>query len=441
LPAYTPFMIDINDLRQRPDTYQMAANHKNIKISIDRFLELDRKRSELLQAVEDMRATKNAASKKIPQMQGEEKAALIAEMKTLGDDLKVQEEELTTVETEWNGLLLRMPGIPLDRVPVGKDDSENVELRTWGTIPTFDFEAKDHVTLGETLDIIDIPRGVKVAGSRFYFLKGDGARLEMAVLQFTIDSLVKKGYTLFTPPVLANWEAMMGTSYFPGGEEQAYAAGVRPEKNAQIEADDLYLIGTSEVAVTSYHSDEVLQLADLPKRYAGFSNCFRREAGTYGKDTRGLYRIHQFQKVEQVILCENNPEVSEKMHAEILGNAEFILQSLKLPYRVVDVCSGDMGQGQIYKNDIETWMPSREKYGETHSCSTFHEFQSRRLNIKYEDVDGSKKFVHTLNNTCIASPRILIPILEIYQQKDGSVIIPDVLRPYMGGQEIIEPKY
>lgn len=434
-------MIDVHDLRARPDAYQVAANSKNIKISIDRFLELDRKRSELLQTVEDMRATKNAASKKIPDMQGDEKAALIAEMKTLGDELKTQEEELNTVETEWNGLLLRMPGIPLERVPLGKDDSENVELRTHGTIPSFDFEEKDHVTLGEMLDIIDIPRGVKVAGSRFYFLKGDGARLEMAVLQFTIDSLVKKGYTLFTPPVLANWEAMMGTSYFPGGEEQAYAAGVRPEKTAQIEADDLYLIGTSEVAVTSYHSDEVLSLADLPKRYAGVSNCFRREAGTYGKDTRGLYRIHQFQKVEQVILCENNPEASEKMHAEILGNAEHVLQSLKLPYRVVDVCTGDMGQGQIYKNDIETWMPSRGKYGETHSCSTFHEFQSRRLNIKYEDVDGSKKFVHTLNNTCIASPRILIPILEIYQQKDGSVVIPEVLRPYMGGQEIIEPKY
>lgn len=221
----------------------------------------------------------------------------------------------------------------------------------------------------------------------------------------------------------------------------AYAVGVRKDLSEPIESDDLYLIGTSEVAVTSYHQGEVLKLSDLPKRYAGYSNCFRREAGTYGKDTHGLYRIHQFQKVEQVILCENNPEVSEKMHAEILGNAESVLQALKLPYRVVDVCTGDMGQGQIYKNDIETWMPSRGKYGETHSCSTFHEFQSRRLNIKYEDVDGSKKFVHTLNNTCIASPRILIPILEIYQQKDGSIAVPDVLQPYMGGQKVIKPKY
>ncbi len=434
-------MIDLADLRARPDAYQIAANQKNIKISVDAFLSLDEKRRALVTEVEDMRATKNAASKKIPEMKGDEKAALIAEMKTLGDTLKGKEQELDEIEKEWMNLQLRMPGIPLPQVPVGKDDSENVEIRKVGEPTTFDFEFKDHVALGELLDIIDIPRGVEIAGSRSYFLKGDGARLELAVMMFTIDMLVKRGYTLFTPPVFANWNAMMGTSYFPGGEEMAYAVGVRKDLSEPIESDDLYLIGTSEVAVTSYHQGEVLKLSDLPKRYAGYSNCFRREAGTYGKDTHGLYRIHQFQKVEQVILCENSPEVSEKMHAEILGNAEAVLQALKLPYRVVDVCTGDMGQGQIYKNDIETWMPSRGKYGETHSCSTFHEFQSRRLNIKYEDVDGTKKFVHTLNNTCIASPRILIPILEIYQQKDGSVEIPEVLRPYMGGQEVIKPKY
>ncbi len=434
-------MIDLNDLRARPDAYQVAANQKNIKLSVDAFLALDDKRRALVTEVEDMRATKNAASKQIPTMQGDEKAKLIADMKALGDTLKVKEDELNTLEKEWMNLQLRMPGIPLPQVPVGKDDSENVEIRTVGEITKFDFEPKDHVALGELCDIIDIPRGVEIAGSRSYFLKGDGARLELAVLQYTIDMLVKRGFTLFTPPVFANWNAMMGTSYFPGGEEMAYAVGVRKDVDQPIESDDLYLIGTSEVAVTSYHQGEVLKLADLPKRYAGFSNCFRREAGTYGKDTHGLYRIHQFQKVEQVILCENSPEASEKMHAEILANAEAVLQGLKLPYRVVDVCTGDMGQGQIYKNDIETWMPSRGKYGETHSCSTFHEFQSRRLNIKYEDVDGSKKFVHTLNNTCIASPRILIPILEIYQQKDGSVEIPEVLRPYMGGQDVIKPKY
>ncbi len=431
-------MIDLQDLRTRPDAYADAAAKKRIKIDMPAFLKLDEERRMLITQIDDMRAKKNVVSKDIPQMQGEAKAAAIAEMKEVGDRMKESEEALVAIEKEWNAIYLLMPGIPLPQVPVGKDDSENVEKRTWGTIPTFDFEFKDHVTLATDLDILDIPRAVKMAGSRSYFLKGDGARLELAVLMFTLDSLAKKGYTAFLPPLMVNYEAMMGTSYFPGGEEQAYAIGVVPTKDGQIESDGAWLIGTSEVAVTSYHSGETLKESELPKRYCGISNCFRREAGTYGKDTHGLYRIHQFQKVEQVILCKNDPAESEKMHVEILQNAEDVLQALKLPYRVVDVCTGDMGRGQIYKNDIETWMPSRKSYGETHSCSTFHEFQSRRLNIKYEAADGTKKFVHTLNNTCIASPRILIPILEMYQNADGSVTIPEVLRPYMGGKERIE---
>lgn len=445
---YAMCMIDLDDLRSRPDAYQTAAKNKGMNVSIADFLALDNKRRELVPQVEDMRAKKNEVSKQVPQLQGDEKEKAIAEMKELNETLKAKEEELSAVEKDWKSKQLLLPGIPLDNVPVGKDDTENVEIKTWGTPTTFDFEPKDHVQLGEELDIIDIPRGVKIGGSRFYFLKGDGARLELAVLMFTLDHLVKKGFTAFTPPLLANYDAMMGTSYFPGGEEQAYAVGVdrHPELDAaegeekQIESDNLYLIGTSEVAVASYHSGEVFKIDELPKRYCGISNCFRREAGTYGKDTHGLYRIHQFQKVEQVILCEADDEVSAQMHQEILNNAEEVMQALELPYRVVDVCTGDMGQGQVYKNDIETWMPSRESYGETHSCSTFHAFQARRLNTKYETADGKKEFVHTLNNTCVASPRVLIPILEIYQNSDGSVTIPEVLRPYMGGQEKIEKK-
>jgi seryl-tRNA synthetase len=435
-------MIDLQDLRARPEVYQDAATKKRIKVDVLAFLKLDEERRELIKHADEMRANKNAVSKAVPQMSGAEKEKAIADMKDVGEKLKTAEEKLETIEKEWNRTLLLMPGIPLDKVPVGKDDSENMEVRTWGdpSAPlgmTPPQKMKDHVTLATDLDILDIPRAVKMAGSRSYFLKGDGARLELAVLMFTLDSLAKKGYTAFLPPLMVNYDAMMGTSYFPGGEEQAYAIGVVPTEGAPIESDDVWLIGTSEVAVTSYHSGETLKESDLPKRYCGISNCFRREAGTYGKDTHGLYRIHQFQKVEQVILCKNDPLESEKMHKEILQNAEDILQALKLPYRVVDVCTGDMGRGQIYKNDIETWMPSRESYGETHSCSTFHEFQSRRLNIKYEDSDGTKKFVHTLNNTCIASPRILIPILEMYQNADGSVTVPEVLRPYMGGKDVI----
>lgn len=438
--SYDQRMIDLQDLRARPEAYQEAATKKRIAIDVLAFLKLDEERREIQQHVDAMRSERNSVSKAVPAMKGPEKEKTIAEMKILGEKLKAKEEKQKEIEAEWNKTLLLMPSIPLDRVPVGKDDTENVELRTNGTIRTFDFDFKDHMALGEALDIIDIPRGVKIAGSRSYFLKGDGARLELAVLQFTIDSLVKKNFTLMTPPVMANYDAMMGTSYFPGGEEQAYAIGAQQEQGGPVESDGLWMVGTSEVSVASYHSGEQLDLAALPKKYAGFSNCFRREAGTYGKDAQGLYRIHQFQKVEQVVLCENDPDVSAAIHAELLRNAEDVLQALELPYRVVDVCTGDMGRGQVYKNDIETWMPSRNAYGETHSCSTFYDFQARRLNITYKDRDGKKQFVHTLNNTCIASPRILIPLLELYQNKDGSVTIPAVLRPYMAGQEKIEKR-
>ena len=430
-------MIDLEDLRKRPKTYEDAARNKQTGFDVHTFLKLDEEHRQMLKDVEDMRAQKNDISKRVPTMEGSAKKKLIAEMRAFSDQLKAKEEALAVVERHWDWMQLRIPAIPLPQVPVGKDESDNKEIRTWGKIPKFSFDPLDHIALGTLLDIIDIPRGVKIAGSRSYFLKGNGVRLELAVLMYTLDTLIRKGFTPFTPPVLANWEAMMGTSYFPGGEEMAYAVGVQRDKSGPIEPDNLYLVGTSEVSVASYHTDETLKFSDLPKRYCGISNCFRREAGTYGKDSHGLYRIHQFQKIEQVILCEADPEISMQMHKEILTNAEDVLQALKLPYRVVDVCTGDMGHGQIYKNDIETWMPSRKAYGETHSCSSFYDFQARRLRIKYETEEGKKKFVYTLNNTCIASPRILIPILEIYQNKDGTVTIPEVLRPYMANQEKI----
>lgn len=434
-------MIDLQDLRARPEAYQTAADNKNIKVNVAHFLGLDEKRRSLTQVVDEMRAQKNSVSKQVPTLTGDEKAKVIADMKVLSEELKGKEDELTTLEVEWNTMLLQMPTIPHASVPIGKDDKGNVEARKQGEVPSFDFPIKDHQELGELLDIIDVPRGVKIAGSRSYFLKGDGARLHMAVLRFATDHLVKKGWTLFTPPLMASWECLMGTGFFPGAEEQTYSVGAQQVRGGSVEADDLYLIGTAEISVCSYHKDEVLHLADLPTRYAGISNCFRREAGTYGKDARGLYRLHQFEKVEQVVLCEANEEKAMAMFEEIRTNAEEILQALKLPYRILNVCTGDMGRGKVFMQDIETWMPSREAYGETHSCSYLGEFQSRRLNIKYEDVDGSKKYVHTLNNTAIASPRILIPLLEIYQNKDGSVTVPEVLRPYMAGKEVIEPKY
>jgi len=432
-----PPMIDLDDLRARPDVYQKAINDKDLKVSVKDFLKLDEKRRKELQRVEEMRSEKNSVSKKIPTMKGKKKETALKEMKKLSEELKKREEELKSVEEDWNKMQLELPSIPLDTVPVGKDEKSNVEVKTWGDKPTFDFKPKDHVTLGEALDILDIERGVKIAGARSYVLKGDGARLEMAVLQFALDKLREKGWTQFTPPYMANWECLMGTGFFPGAEEQTYAVGAEEERGAPIKGDDLYLIGTSEVSVASYHKDEVLKEKDLPTRYFGYSPCFRREAGTYGKDTKGLYRVHQFQKIEQVVLCKADQEEGLKMFEEIRNNAEEVMQALKLPYRVVDVCTGDMGKGKVFMQDIETWMPSRDSYGETHSCSYLGDFQARRLNIKYETGGGDRKFVHTLNNTCIASPRILIPILEIYQNEDGSVTVPEVLRGYMGGQEQI----
>lgn len=421
-------MIDLDDLRKRPKVYAKAAKEKGIDVSIDAFLKIDTRRRELVSHVEEERAKKNSVSKRIPTMKGKEKETALAEMKSLSEHLKEQEEELQKMEIAWREMQLLLPALPLGRVPLGKDEKGNVEVKRWGKAGRQGDTVRDHVAIGEALDILDIPRGVKVAGARSYFLKGDGARLELALLQFTVDHLLKKKWTLFTPPLMATGECLTGTGFFPGTEEQTYAVD-----------NNLYLIGTSEVSICSYHKDEVLALKDLPKRYCGFSACFRREAGTYGKDTKGLYRVHQFQKVEQVVLCEANEDKAMALFEEIRTNSEQILMALQLPYRVMDICTGDMGRGKVFMQDIETWMPSRKAYGETHSCSYLGDFQARRLNIKYAASNGEKKFVYTLNNTCIASPRILIPLLEIYQNKDGTVTIPTVLRPYMGGQERMIP--
>lgn len=433
-------MLDPKYILENSEAVRETARKKNINYDIDRFIELDKKRRTLIQEIDSFRAEKNAANQKMQSASTEEKKRIIEEMRAKGEKDKEAENLLKEVESEWKKLLLLAPGQISPQTPEGKDDTQNAELYKVGELPKFDFPIKDHVELGNMLDIIDMERGAKVAGSRAYFLKGDAALLELAILNYTLQKLISKGYTAFLPPLMVNEEAMIGTGYFPGGEEQAYALGVKRADEENMESDKKFLIGTSEVPVASYHGDEILNEEELPKLYAGYSYCFRREAGTYGKDTHGLYRIHQFQKIEQVAICKNDMEESGRIHEMLLKNAEEVLQDLKLPYRVVAVCSGDMGQGQYYKNDIETWMPSRNSYGETHSCSTFLDFQSRRLNLRYKDKEGKIQFCHTLNNTCVASPRILIPILEIYQNKDGSITIPEVLRPYMGGKsKIVQP--
>lgn len=422
-------MIDLVHLREHPELYQEACRKKRVSFDIQAFLELDREYRARKGEFENLRARQNAFSKELPKLSGAEKEAKLAGMKELAAKLKDETDALRQLEEKWTAQQLRIPSIPLEAAPEGDNDTQNVERKRWGTIPSFKFKHRDHVELGKHLDILDIERGVKIAGARNYFLKGDGARLQHAVLSLAMDVLHKKNYVLMEPPHIVKYEAMMGTGYFPGGEEQAYHLDERDK--------DHYLIGTSEVSVCSYHCDEILDEAELPKLYGGYSPCYRREAGTYGKDTQGIYRIHQFYKVEQVAICKADSAESARIHSELLANAEELMQTLELPYRVVDVCTGDMGLGQVYKNDIEAWMPSRNGYGETHSCSSFHDFQARRSGIRYKGADGKNRFCHTLNNTLIASPRILIPLLEINQHEDGSVAIPKALRPYMGGQESI----
>ncbi|MEZ4743763.1 MAG: serine--tRNA ligase [Bdellovibrionota bacterium] len=341
-------------------------------------------------------------------------------METLTLQIKRDKQELQQ-------LLLLVPQPAREDVPIGKDDNDNLEIKCWGEKPNFDFKTLDHIELGEKHCLMDFKRGVKLSGSRSYVLTGDGALLEQALLRLTYDLLVEKGYKPMSVPVLVLESAMEGTGYFPLGRDQAYCV---PE-------DKMALVGTSEVPLCSFHSDEILQEAELPLKLLAQSTCFRREAGTYGKDTKGLYRVHQFQKIEQVILAPADKNISEQLHNELLSNAEEILQLLELPYRVVYVCTGDLGQGQVRKHDIETWMPSRKAYGETHSCSTFYDFQARRLGIRYKDTSNQKYLAYTLNNTAIACPRILIPLLENHQTKDGRIRIPKALQPYMYGREFI----
>lgn len=422
-------MIDIKNLRTNPDLYRKAAADKKFSVDIDRLLELDDQLRSVKIKQEELQSERNALSKKIGKASPEERDQLKAKVAEFKPDLERLTQEVRSLDEELQEILLFVPEPPAEDVPVGKDDSENVLLRTVGTKPEFDFKPKDHVEIGKGLDIIDIERGVKIAGSRSYILKGAGCELEHALLSFAFSKLVAKGYTPMSVPVLVTEDAMVGTGYFPLGRDQAYF----------VEKDKMSLIGTSEVPLVSYHSDEIIDGDALPIRYVAQSSCFRREAGTYGKDTHGLYRVHQFQKIEQVVLAPADQGLSEQLHDELLGNAEEIMNDLELPYQVVYVCTGDLGQGQRRKHDIEAYMPSRDSYGETHSCSTFHDYQSRRLKIRYRDEDNKKQLCYTLNNTAIATPRIFIPFLEVHQTQDGNVRIPEKLQPFLGGRKLLKP--
>ena len=416
-------MLDIKFIRENAELIKETAKNKLVDIDVDKLLELDKQIRDNLKNVEAMRAERNNLSSIIPTLQGDEKQDKVNTVKNLKDEISKIEEKLLPLQEEFEYLMLCVPNPTLPEVPLGESDEDNVEIRKVGEIRNFGFEPKSHVDLGAELDLMDFAHASKIAGSRTYFLKNEALLLEMAVCRYVVDKLVKKGFVPMSVPVMVKDIAMRGTGYFPIGKEQAYEIG----------EDGLYLVGTSEVSLVSYHNGEVVDVNEKPILYAGYSNCFRREAGTYGKDTKGFYRVHQFTKIEQVAICKADYDEQYKIHDFLLNNSEEILQDLKIPYRVVQVCTGDIGLGQVRKHDIEAWMPSRNSYSETHSCSSFNDFQARRSNIKYKDENGELKYAYTLNNTAIASPRILIPILENYQNEDGSITIPDVLVPYMGG--------
>lgn len=420
-------MLDIKFIRENKDVIKMGAQKKHLNFDVDALISLDDKRKSLLTSIEAKKAEQNRVSTEITSTPDlEKKTEFINQMKVVKEAVKKEEDELQVVMADWQKLMLAVPNIPDMSVPEGESDAENVEVRTWGEIKQFGFKPKDHIELMEARGWADFERGAKVSGFRGYILKGDAVALNFALWQFVLDMYTKFGFNPMMVPSLVKKETLYGTGYLPQGDEDMYHT-----------QDNEYLAGTGEVATMSYFSDEVIDKSQFPIKMLAFSPCFRREAGSHGKDTKGIYRVHEFFKFEQVVLCEASHEESVKYHEELTLNAEKMLQALGIPYHVVVNCGGDLGLGQVKKYDIEAWRPSVEKYGETHSSSYFHDFQTRRLNIRYKDAEGKLRFAHSLNNTALASPRILISLLENYQNEDGSVTIPEVLRPYMGGREKI----
>lgn len=421
-------MLDIKFIRENKEVVQEGAKKKLVDIDIEKLIELDDQRLKELKEVEDLRGEINKVSNEIAFEKDENKRTqAIEEMKIVKEEIKTKEEKFKTIMNEWYKVMLQVPNVPDISVPNGKSEEDNIEVRTWGEKPKFDFNPKDHIAIAENLDLTDFERGAKVSGFRGYFMKNDGALLFFALWQYFLDYFVNQGYTPIITPSLVRKESLVGTGYLPQGDDDLYKT-----------QDGDYLAGTAEVAMMSYYSGEVLSKNLLPIKFIAFSPCFRREAGAHGKDVKGLIRVHEFFKLEQVLLCEANHEESAKLHEEITKHVEHLMQELKIPYRVVVNCGGDLGLGQVKKYDIEAWMPSQNKYRETHSSSYFHDFQTRRLNIKYKDEDGKSKYVHSLNNTACATSRLPAAILENYQQADGTVKIPEVLKKYMGNREVIK---
>ena len=420
-------MLDIKFIRENPELVQVAINKKLIKLELKDLISLDKRRLEVLFEVETLRAEQKRIGDEIPKTSDPAvREELLAKIRPIKENLTTKEEELKTIMVDWRNLMLQIPNVPDISVPEGLSDEDNKEIRSWGTIPEFSFEPNDHVAICEMHDLADFERGSKVSGFRGYFMKNEGAQLFFALWQYVLNYFIAEGYTPMIVPSLVKRETLFGTGYLPQGEEDLYKT-----------QDDEFLAGTAEVATMSYYSGEILNKSDLPKKFIAFSPCFRREAGAHGKDIKGIIRVHEFFKLEQVILSEASHAESVRLHEEITAHVEKIMQSLELPYHVVVNCTGDLGLGQVKKYDIEAWMPSQKKYRETHSSSYFHDFQTRRLNIRYRDEDGTLRYVHSLNNTACATSRLPAAILENYQEADGRIRIPEVLLPYFAGKKYI----
>ena len=416
-------MLDIKFIKENKELVDISAKKKRIKFEVSELLSIEEERVALTKQVEELRAKQNNASQDIMKSSESEKENIIREMSSLKVDLKEKEEKLNIVMKSWRELMLRVPNIPDMSVPEGDSDQENVEARRWGDIKNFEkdfgFAARDHIDIMERLEMVDFDRGTKTSGFRGYFLKNDGALLEMAIWQYVMQKWSAKNFTPMLVPSLVKKEALLGTGYLPQGEDDLYKDG------------NDYLAGTGEVATMYYHSDEILDNLDNPINYIVWSPCFRKEAGSHGRDVKGLIRVHEFYKCEQVVLCKASHEESVRLHEEITRNSEEMMEELGIPYHTVVNCTGDLGQGQVKKYDIEAWMPSKNKYVETHSASYFHDFQTRRLNIRYKDESGKLRFAHSLNNTAAATPRLLTAIVENYQNSDGTITVPEALVPFV----------
>lgn len=442
-------MLDIKFIRENQDLVKATIINKGIDIDLDELLDLDAKRRDLLTELESLQATKNAVSKSIPQLSEDDRKVKFLEMKEVDEKTKIIKEQLKPILDKYEALMALTPNIPSPETPIGKDSAGNVPWRYWNQeigivdptkdpekvkdIPKkFDFDIKDHITLGKELDLIDTETGVKTSGFRGYYLKNEAVLMQYGLIWHALKKMQDKGFTLMVPPVLVREPALFGSGHFPAGREEIYEIGNPATLEGGQNKERQYLAGTSEPSLLAYYEGKILSEKELPIKACGVSACYRSEVGSYGKDTRGIYRIHEFMKVEQVVICKADILESDQWLENMREIAESMLQDLSLPYRVLNICTGDMGAGKYKMYDIETWMPSRQSYGETHSDSNLTDWQARRLNIKYKDKNGKSKYVYTLNNTVIASPRILIAIIENYQQKDGSIIVPEILRPYVG---------